>query len=365
MKELGLEILNRIYEYGYDAYIVGGFVRDELLGIETNDIDITTNATPMELKNIFPNIEMKSSSYGSVKIIYDNTSFDITTFREEENYFDNRHPGSINYVNDLKSDLIRRDFTINTLCIDKDGNLIDLLNAKDDLNNHILKTVGDSNISFSRDALRILRAIRFASYLDFSLSDEIVEAIEKNKYLLKRLSYDRRKQELDKIFGSNRAREGIELIKRFHLEDVLELNNINRVHDYSDIVGIWSMINPTAYKFSSNEKELIKKINLVYEMDNLDNYVLYKYGLYVNVIAGINKGIDKKDILEKYDSLIIKKKDDIEISAKEICDILKKRPGSFIGEIFHDLEMKILNNELPNEKNKIIEYIQRMEVYEE
>lgn len=357
MKELGLEILKKIYDYGYVAYIIGGFVRDSLLGIETNDIDITTNATPMELKNIFPNMEIKSTSYGSVRIIYENVRFDITTFREEDNYLDNRHPSSVLYVNDLKTDLIRRDFTINTLCIDKDGNLIDLLNGKKDIESHLLKTIIDSDTSFSRDALRILRAIRFASYLDFSLSDEIVKAIEKNKDLLKKLSYERKKDELDKIFGSNKAKEGIDLIKKLHLEEVLDLPNLNRVNDYSDIVGIWAMINPSNYKFSNNEKELIEKINLVYNMDNLNSFVLYKYGLYVNVIAGINKGINKKDILEKYDSLPIKNRSDIDISANDICNLLNKKQGPFIGKIYDKLEEEILKSNLKNIKDELIKYI--------
>ena len=361
MKELGLEILNKIYNYGYVAYIVGGYVRDELLGIETNDIDITTNATPMELKNIFPNLEIGLASYGSVKIIYENVRFDITTFREEDNYLDNRHPSNINYVNDLKTDLLRRDFTINTLCIDKDGNLIDLLNAKEDLNKHILKTIIDSNTSFTCDALRILRAIRFASSLNFELSDEIVEAIHKNKHLLRKLSYDRKKQELDKIFGSNKAKEGINLIKELQLKEDLELDNLDRVKDYSDIVGIWAMINPHNYSFSSNQKELINKINLVYDMDNLDNLILYKYGLYVNLIAGINKGINKKDILEKFGNLPIKSRNDINISVKDMCEILNKKAGPFIGEIYEELEYLILTNKLENDTLKIIEYIRSKE----
>ncbi len=362
MKELGLEILNRIYDYGYCAYIVGGFVRDELLGIETNDIDITTNATPMELKNIFPNLVMSSSSYGSVRIIYENVCFDITTFREEGNYYDNRHPSNIHYVNDLKTDLLRRDFTINTLCIDKDGKLIDLLNGKEDLDHHILKTIGDSNTSFSRDALRILRAIRFASYLNFALSDEIIAAIENNKELLRKLSYDRKKNELDKIFGSNKAKEGIELIQKYHLEEALELDNINRVKDYSDIMGIWAMINPSKYKFSSNEKELIEKINIVYDMNNLDNSVLYEYGLYVNLIAGINKGLSKKDILEKYESLPIKKREEINIKAIDICEVLNKEAGPFIGDIYRELENKIIKNELANDHDKIIGYLKERKI---
>ena len=129
MKELAIEVLNLIYDYGYEAYIVGGFVRDMLLGIESNDVDITTNATPMELKNIFPDIDIDKGTYGSVTVYYKNNRFEITTYRLDLEYVDNRHPSKITYVNDLKTDLLRRDFTINTICINKEGEIVDLLNG--------------------------------------------------------------------------------------------------------------------------------------------------------------------------------------------------------------------------------------------
>lgn len=357
MKDVALEVLNIIYDYGYEGYIVGGFVRDMLLEIESIDIDITTNATPMEIKNIFPEINVYNRNYGSVTLNYKNYRFEITTYRMEKDYLDNRHPNTVLYVNDLKTDLLRRDFTINTICIDKDGNIIDLLNGQNDLKNGIIKTYGDANKSFQDDSLRILRAIRFSTILDFKLCDEIKDAINTNKHLLKKLSYERKKYELDRIFASSNAKKGIMLIKEFALEDVLELSDLSRIKDYSDIIGIWAMINTKAYHFTNSEKELIEKVNEVYELDNLDNLVLYKYGLYVNVLAGINKGILKKDILKKYESLPIKERNDIVIKAEEICEILKKKPGSFIGKIYMDLEKEILLGKINNVKKEIEDYI--------
>ena len=357
MIELGLEIINEFYKHGFIAYIVGGFVRDSLLNIKSNDVDITTNASPKEIKEIFKNCEIKSDSYGAVFIDYKNYRFDVTTMREEMKYLDSRHPSGVIYVNDLKKDLERRDFTINALCFDKDGKLIDLIGGKKDLDKRIIRTIGDSNKSFQDDALRILRAIRFASLLDFKLSDEVKEAIVNNKHLLTKLSFSRKKDELDKIFGSKKAHEGIKLIQEFGLEEELNLTNLDRVKDYSDIVGIWAMINPSLYNFSQSEKELINKVNIVYDMDNLDNLSLYHYGCYVNVLAGINKGIKKKSIITKYEELPIKKRDEIDIKANDMCFILNKTPGPFIGKIYSLIEDKILLGELLNKKDKIIEFI--------
>ena len=361
MKEIGLEIINELYKHGFSAYIVGGFVRDSLLGIKSNDVDITTNAKPKEIKEIFSDCQIKSDSYGAVIINYKKYRFDVTTMREEMEYLDNRHPSSVIYVDDLKKDLNRRDFTINALCFDKDGKLIDLIDGKKDLDKKIIRTIIDSDKSFKDDALRILRAIRFASLLDFKLSDETKESIKNNKQLLLNLSSSRKKEELDKIFGSNKAKEGINLIKELDLQNELHLENIDRIKDYSDIVGIWSMINTNYYSFIGSEKDLIKKVNIVYEMDNLDNEVLYHYGCYVNVLAGINKGINKKDILEKYESLPIKRRDDILITANEMCETLGRKPGSFIGKLYSKLENKILKGEIVNDNKIIKEYINEHE----
>ena len=128
--------------------------------------------------------------------------------------------------------------------------------------------------------------------------------------------------------------------------------------DYSDIVGIWAMINTSAYEFSNSEKDLIKKVNIVYNND-LDNLSLYHYGCYVNVLAGINKGLKKKDIISKYEELPIKRRDEIKITANEICEIIDKKPGSFIGKFYSIIEDKIILGELENDNNKIKEFIRK------
>ena len=138
MYKKALEVLNILANNGYVAYIVGGYPRDYLLNIKSTDIDICTNAKPVELSAIFDTDKINDIGYGAIKIIYKNYRFDITTFRKDIKYEDNRRPIKIKYINDLKKDLLRRDFTINTLCIDKDGNLIDLLNAKGDIDNKII-----------------------------------------------------------------------------------------------------------------------------------------------------------------------------------------------------------------------------------
>lgn len=362
MKEIALEFLKIINSRGYISYIVGGFVRDDIMNIESHDIDINTNATPKELKEIFTNVKFPKNmndenSYGSVTVIYKNVLFEVTTFREELEYLDNRHPSSIHYINDLETDLKRRDFTINAICMDYEGNIIDPLNGRYDLEKKLIKTINNPYKSFSDDALRILRAVRFATILNFNLDEELVTAISVTKKYLKNISYDRKKHELDKIFASIHVKFGIELLKKLDLIDILELSNIDRIRDYSDLIGIWSMINPKTYPFTKNEKELIKNINIAYELDNLNPLVLYKYGLYVNTIAGINKNLDKKEINEAYQNLPIKARTDINITADEICKLLNKKPSLFLKDIFNHLEIEILNGSLQNINTSLKEYV--------
>ena len=357
MKEKALELLNFIHKNNYEAYIVGGFVRDYLLGIESKDIDICTNATPQELKEIFKEVDIDKDHYGSIVVYHDNFRFEITTYRKEGEYTDFRHPREVTYINDLYEDLLRRDFTINAICMDKNGKIIDPLNGKEDLNNKIIKAVYNADVSFKTDALRILRAIRFSILLDFKIDDEVLEAIKNNKNLLSKLSFNRRKSELDKIFGSKKAYLGIQLLKDLDIYKELGLLNINRVKDYTDIVGIWAMINNPEYPFTNSEKKLIQDINTVYDLDNLDVDNIYKYGLYANLTAGINKGLTRQQVLEKYNTMQIHDRLEINITPEQICDILSINPSKIINTVLTDLEYKLIHRQLKNEYEELKQYI--------
>ena len=162
MEEKALEILKIFNEKGYSAYIVGGYVRDKLLGTKSNDIDICTSATPKEIKELFDTTSQEQ--YGSIPVIYKNNIFDITTYRKEIKYEKNRKPVKIKYIKKIKKDLLRRDFTINTLCMNEFGEVEDILNIKEDLDKKIIKTVGNPRYKIKEDSLRILRAIRFSTY---------------------------------------------------------------------------------------------------------------------------------------------------------------------------------------------------------
>lgn len=360
MLDSALKLLKEINDKGYVAYIVGGYVRDYLLGIESNDIDICTNATPKDIKEIFKDKCLPCEDYGSVTVVIKGINYEITTFRKDIGYSDNRHPNEVKYIDDLNDDLLRRDFTINTICMDKDGYIIDNLGGKTDLSNKIIKTVGNSLDKFREDSLRILRAIRFATILDFTLDDEVKDAIKETKGLLSNLSYARKKEELDKIFTSPNFKNGIKLLIDLGLDIELEIPNLSKVleTDVTSSIGIWSILDVgDKYPFNRNELDLIDNVNKVVELDNLNPSVLYKYGLYVNSVAGKIKKDDIKKITETYNNLIIKSRKEINITAEEIMAILNREPGEYLKDIYDDLEEEILYNRLENDKMSISKYI--------
>ena len=353
-----IKILHEISERGYIAYIIGGFVRDYLLEIESSDVDIATNATPKELQEIFEDAVIKTTDYGSITVMKKNIRFEITTFRKEIKYIDHRRPIEIEYVDDLYTDLKRRDFTINSICMDENKNILDFLDGRRDLDARIINTIGNAKEKFQEDSLRILRAIRFATILNFKLSDEVKKAIMETKYLLKDLSYHRKKEELDKIFASSYVQNGISLLLELGLDKELELNKLKDIKNTDSLISVWSILNVVdIYPFTNNEKELIKNINEVMELNNMDPMTLYKYGLYVNSVAGAIKGVEKKGITEAYNRLIIHSRDDIDITSKEIMDILEKEPGKYLSDIYNDIEEEILYSRLINNKEDISCYI--------
>lgn len=358
MKEKALEVLKIFEDNGYIAYIVGGFVRDYIIGKKTLDIDICTNATPKEIIEIFDCVKISDFSYGSVNIVYKKVKFDVTTFRKDIKYEDNRKPIKIKYISDLKIDLLRRDFTINTICMNSNGEIIDLLNSKIDIENKLIKTVSNPRYKIKEDSLRILRAIRFATILDFDIDSKTKKYLMKYGYLLKKLSGDRKKDELTKIFSSINKEKGRKLLIELKLDKYLDIPDLKDITLCDDIVGIWSQLNVLdIYPFTKIEKDNISKIMELLNYKEIDEYTLYKYGLYLATVVYDIKNKDKVILNELYRNLPIYNSKDINIKPIEIANVLKKEPGSYIKEIIEDLEKQIIYKTIANEKEEIVKYI--------
>lgn len=346
------KILETLENESYQAYLVGGYVRDYLLGVTSFDVDIATDALPKDIHRIF---NSSKNNYGSVNIKVDKLNVDITTFRKDLNYV-NRRPSKVVYINNLKEDLERRDFTINAICMNKNGKIIDLLNGCKDLDRRTIKMIGSIDVKLKEDPLRIMRAIRFACILDFKIEDELYEKIKEYSYLVGDLSKERIKNELDKILISKNYKYGLELMKDTKISEVLEINydDINYV---DDLLGMWAQVKVLNIPFTNVEKGNIIKITEVLDIGKIDNEVLYKYGLYISRVAGKILNIKTTKISKMYNKLPIKSREDIDITSKEISSIVGV--GEVIGETYKIIEKEILNYRLKNKKSEILKYLEK------
>ncbi len=349
------KLLEKIESNGFEAYVVGGFVRDNILGINTTDVDICTNALPKDIIKIF-NVSGNHINYGSISVSDDKYNFDITTYRKESNY-DKRVPLEIEYVNNLITDLKRRDFTINTLCMNSNGQIIDILNGKEDLEKRVIKVVGDSNQKLSEDPLRILRAIRFSIILDFDLDEEIIKFIHLNKSLIKTLSYTRRQEELNRIFASKNVAQGLKVLKELDLLEVLEID-YNEIKIVPDILGIWAQIKwSEKYSFTKSSLETINAIRKIILVGEINNKILFDYELYISMVAGEILGYKQQDITKRYSMLPINSVKDLKINSGEIFDILNIKPSPKVKLILNDLISAVLDNKLDNNYDSLKEYL--------
>lgn len=195
------QIIKKLNSFGYEAYAVGGAVRDFYLGSTQTDVDVTTSATPEEMFKVFEGFKIYPTGlkHGTLTINSLGEMIEVTTFRSEEGYSDNRRPDKVIFVKSLAEDLKRRDFTVNAMAYSDEKGLIDLFDGVEDLNKKVIRAVGNPEERFKEDALRILRALRFASKLDFEIEKETEKAIFKTKELLKNVSKERIYSELIKI----------------------------------------------------------------------------------------------------------------------------------------------------------------------
>lgn len=356
MDKIIKNILKKIENEGYEAYIVGGFVRDKLLKGYSYDVDICTNALPMNLKKIF-SISQNGNGYGGYNLKIKKYNIDITTYRKEKKY-NNRRPVEVEYINNLFEDIKRRDFTINALCMDKNDNIIDLLGGKKDLDNHLIKVIGNAEEKFKEDPLRMLRAIRFATILDFDIEETTFNGICNNSGLVASLSSERIKEELTKILSSHNVNRGLELLSKTGIDKAIGLS-YNKVVFTSDILGMWAQIEVKKVNFSKTEKDSISQIRNLLRIGKIDNFELFNYGLYLCLVAGEILDIDHQTVNKRYKSLPIKSMKDVDINGSEIIKLLKIEPGKLISEIMSDVKIEILNKRLKNRKHEIKKYILR------
>lgn len=222
-------IISTLEKEGFEAYIVGGCVRDMLLGTKPKDYDITTSAKPETVISLFHKVIPTGIKHGTVTVCLNNENYEVTTFRSEGNYKDGRHPDKVEFISNLKEDLARRDFTINAMAFNEKEGLKDYFHGLEDLNNKIIRTVGKADERFKEDALRMLRAIRFSAQLDFKINDDTLKSIKKLSHNINFISKERIREEFNKILIYNP--EKINVLKECEILPLI-IKNIEIIYDF-------------------------------------------------------------------------------------------------------------------------------------
>ena len=218
--------LNKLFtDNGFSLYMVGGTVRDYLMGLPLDDMDVVTDATPEDIKVFLPNASFVFARFGSVSYKTEKkVKFDITTLREEKGYEDARHPDKIHFVKDLTVDVRRRDFTVNALYMNSKLEVLDYVNGQEDLKNHTLRMVGNPDLRIKEDPLRIIRALRFSIDYKLDIDSELDKAIRNNISLLEKLNIEKIRQDIRKIKNKDSVLIN-KLFEEYNIKHLLDVIN--------------------------------------------------------------------------------------------------------------------------------------------
>ncbi len=370
----GKEILRELKANGYEAYFVGGAVRDYLLNLDFKDVDITTNALPEEVMNVFDTVKETGKKYGSVTVILDQFRYEVTTYRFDGEYKDNRRPEEVMYSKKVLDDLSRRDFTMNAIIMDEDEIIYDHFNAKQDLNDRVIRTINDSTKRFSEDALRMLRAFRFVSKLGFDLDDNTLKGIKNCKHLVQNISIERVMIELEKTLVGPYRNKALKYMEDtlfdeelYGIKDGLRyLSTLKQVLSPVEsfiicfIKGSWD----SSWRFSNKQGRLIKQVMNLHEVTREDSF--NEFILFVNtkevclLVNKINVLLGYKDqeerVTEIGDNLIVKAVCDLTFKGQDILQLTTLKKRSVIALVIDDLLYNVIMGILPNDYDILKEF---------
>ncbi|KRL01219.1 cca-adding enzyme (trna nucleotidyltransferase) [Liquorilactobacillus capillatus DSM 19910] len=379
------EVLNAIQHAGFEAYFVGGSVRDTILNLKIHDVDIATSAYPSEVKRIFKKTVDTGIEHGTVTVLDHGRAYEITTFRTESTYQDFRRPDHVEFVRSLKDDLKRRDLTINALAMKPDGEVIDHFEGLRDLKEGMIRAVGVAEERFHEDALRMMRAVRFASQLDFIIEKKTLNAIHHNAHLLSNVAVERIHVEWVKLLLGKNPQAGLKdfmATELYHYCPLFsdkkqvfnKLMNLNS-SQLTEEEAAWTLLCYLSNLASSGVKELLRawkssnslisnvivatELVTLIRQQKMDSWTYYRSGLHclrianeVAVILGF--GINEDILEQKYAALPIKDKHELQVDGGLLINRLKMKPGPQLGVILERLEHQVVNGELDNQQDLLL-----------
>lgn len=381
-------ILETLENHGHQAYFVGGCVRDVLLNRAIGDIDIATSAAPHVVQELFDKVIPVGIEHGTVIVRHQHESYEVTTFRLDGHYSDNRHPDEVAFIQSIDEDLKRRDFTINALAMNIDGNMIDLFAGKQDLQQKLIRTVGNGYERFNEDPLRIIRALRFASQLGFSIEQATLTNMIKLQDKIRGLAVERIAVEMAKLFKGAFVNKGTDYLVSTGIYKQLPImvkypyimpklpRPIKPLQSFGEVIALFYLIEPkvvignwtTAWKCSNKikqEAEQLADAFVYYQTHGLGPWLVYRLDakyypgfirLGENLLEEFTVSLEN---LEQIDHrLAIQAKSDLAISGHDLIQLFPDRKkGLWLHHSLTVLEKKVVYGELANNNTELKDWI--------
>jgi len=382
-------VIDTITAAGFEAYFVGGCVRDTILGKPLHDVDIATSAFPAEVKSLFKRTVDTGIEHGTVMILDHGTGYETTTFRTESGYQDFRRPDQVTFVRSLKEDLQRRDFTINALAMTANGEVIDLFDGLTDLDAGVLRAVGVAEERFHEDALRMMRAVRFASQLDFTIESQTEQAIADNATLLTKIAVERTRVEWEKLLMGQHPERGLQSLLATGLYQYMpKMADQQAVLDQLIALPAWHL--PTiestwtllAWLMNMADEAAIRKLLKTWKTSNelifhvlaaiealsalqqrgqLTAYENFSAGLAAlttaNQVATIlGFGQDQTELAQAYAALPIHDKHELAINGGDLVQQKIVTPGPTMGTVLAACLRAVIDGQVNNQTDALLDF---------
>ncbi|HHA0977605.1 TPA: CCA tRNA nucleotidyltransferase [Staphylococcus aureus] len=383
-------ILEQIQDNGFEAYYVGGSVRDYVMGRNIHDIDITTSATPDELESIFSHTIPVGKEHGTINVVFNDENYEVTTFRAEEDYVDHRRPSGVTFVRDLYEDLQRRDFTMNAIAMDTAYKLYDYFDGQQDINNRIIRTVGIAEERFQEDALRMIRCLRFQSQLSFDIAMETFEAMRTQMADIKFLSIERIVIELTKLMRGINVEESfnhLKSLKAFNYMPYFEQLDMNQIN-VTEPIDLELLIAIVSVKFDINyslkplklSNRQVKDINQYIQIMNAlpsiitkEQLKMFVYDYDTNLIKNVMVAADvlKANDIQGHEPLIVNlqtidetlhrlpmhNRKDMMVNGGVLMAHLNAKSGPWLKDVLRQIEIAIVTGKVSNEETEILKWV--------
>lgn len=376
-------VLELLTKAGFEAVFVGGSVRDALLGRPIHDVDIATSAYPEEVKRVFHAAHKATIDigveHGTVLVLWgkaESQHYEVTTYRTESVYTDYRRPDRVEFVGDLRDDLLRRDFTVNALALKEDGQVIDQFEGLVDLSQKRLRAVGVAHARFQEDALRVMRGFRFVASLGFHLEAKTFQAMQENAELLTKISIERIFVEMDKLLLAKGFQEGLQALSDSGAWRYLPgfshalTSNFSQDFHFQSSAQAWAWVKLELsdldlkdWKVANDLIQKVEKIVSAYALDDYTSWEVYTLGLEACLAAedlkkaqGKTAQVEKVNVLDA--CLAIHHKSEIVVSGKDLM-MLGIAAGPEMGQLLKTMEREIVLGHLLNEKGSLLEWVKK------